>query len=84
MKYYILEIQNDNGTYAHLVHTADTRQGAESVYHQVLSYAAISTLTSHSAVLLDSTGARIMGQCYTHQPEPEIPEDETPEPETAE
>lgn len=71
MKYYIIEIQNNNGSYAHLVHSADTRQQAESVYHQVLSYAAISTLTSHSATLLTGEGAMLMYQCYTHDaPEP--------------
>ena len=74
MKYYILEIQNNNGSYAHLVHTADTRMQAESVYHQVLTYAAISTLTTHSATLLTSEGSIIMYQCYKHEapaPEPE-------------
>lgn len=67
MKYYIIEIQNNNGSYAHIVHTADTRMQAESVYHQVLMYAAISTLTSHSASLLTGEGAMIMYQCYKHE-----------------
>lgn len=80
MKYYIIEIQNDNGTYAYLIHSADTRMQAESVYHQVLASAAISSLTSHSASLLTGEGAMIMYQCYKHEapaPEPES----APEPE---
>lgn len=66
MKYYIIEIQNNNGVYAHLVHTADERLQAESVYHQVLASAAISTLTSHAAALLTGEGVQIMHQCYYH------------------
>lgn len=76
MKYLIIEIQNDNGNVAHLVHTADTRQGAESVYHQILMYAATSTLTSHSATILTQEGYPVMHQCYQHQPEPVEPEPE--------
>lgn len=71
MKYYIVEIQNDNGSYNHIVQTADNRQQAESIYHQVLSYAAISTLASHTAVLLTDEGFMIMSQCYKHATEPE-------------
>lgn len=71
MKYYIVEIQNNNGSYNHIVQTADTRQQAESIYHQVLSYAAISTLTAHTAVLLTDEGFMIMSQCYKHEVEPE-------------
>ena len=78
MKFYVVEVQNDNGTYAHLVHTADTRMGAESVYHQVLSYAAISTLTTHAAIMFTGEGYPIMHQSYSHAAEP------TPEPEESE
>ena len=71
--YYIIEIQKAvDGTYAHLVHTAYdaeadvARQKAESTYHQVLSYAAISQLPMHSASLMAPDGTPIMHQCYTH------------------
>ena len=79
MKYYIVEIQNNNGTFAHIVHTADTRMEAESRYHQVLAAAAISSLTSHAAILFSHEGAPIMYQCYRHEapaPEPEVEEPE--------
>ena len=78
MKYYIIEIQKQiDGTCAHLVHTADARNQAESIYHQVLAAAAISNVFQHAAVLLKDTGVEIMHQCYNHpqQPAPE------PEPE---
>jgi len=66
MIYYILEIQNDKGTYAHLVRTSESRLQAESVYHQVLASAAVSTLTSHAAILMTSEGDMIAHQNYTH------------------
>lgn len=69
MKYYILEIQNINGTYAHLVHTADDRQHAESIYYQVLASAAISNLTKHAAVLLTEDGYELEHKSYTHAEE---------------
>ena len=76
MKYFILEIQkNADGTCAHIVQTSDTRNGAESVYHQILAAAAISNVYQHTAVLLTDTGMEIMHQCYVHEPAPE-PEEE--------
>lgn len=68
MKYYVIEIQNSApDTYAHLVHTSDTRNGAESVYHQVLAAAAISGLPCHSATLIDGRGMVIMSNYYEHE-----------------
>ena len=66
MKYLVIEIQNNSGSVAHIVNIADTRQQAESVYHQILAAAAISTLTTHAAILLTSEGIPIMYQCYEH------------------
>lgn len=68
MKYYIIEIQTmAGGTCAHLVNTADTRNQAESVYHQILASAAISNLPKHAAAILTNEGFPIMNQCYTHE-----------------
>lgn len=67
MIYYILEIQNDHERFAHLVHNASTRLEAESVYHQVLASAAISSITSHAAVLMTSEGDVIAHQNYVHE-----------------
>lgn len=77
MKYFIVEIQKQhNGAYAHLVHTADTRNAAESVYHQVLAAAAISNLPEHSAIMFTSEGFPLMHESYKHegaQPPEEAP-----------
>lgn len=70
MKYYVIEIQNSApDTYAHLIHTADTRINAESVYHQVLAAAAISELPCHSATLIDGKGRLLMSDFYKQEAE---------------
>lgn len=73
MKYFIVEIQKQhNGTYAHLVHTADIRNAAESVYHQVLAAAAISNLPEHSAIMFTSEGFPLMHESYKHDVMPSM------------
>ena len=74
--YIIMEIQKDsNGNVTYIVNKNATRNGAESVYHQILAAAAISNVYQHTAVLLTDTGIEIMHQCYVHVPAPE-PEEE--------
>lgn len=73
--YYILEIQKlgpDN--FAHLVHTAQTRNQAESVYHQVLASAAIGNLELHAASMFSEEGFPIMNQAYRHEVVPVVEE----------
>lgn len=75
MKYYVVEIQKMNdGNYAHIVNTADSRNGAESVYHQVLAAAAISNLPQHSAILFTDEGHLLMSQCYKRNYAPPVEE----------
>lgn len=63
--YYIFEIQQmADGTYAHLVHTADTRRQAESVYHQTLAYASVSNLPRHSASIILPNGSCLVHTSY--------------------
>lgn len=77
-QYYIIEIQQyQNGEYGHIVHYAydddeeKARNKGESKYHEVLSAAAISTLPSHAACLINAEGQLIMTQCYHHRVEDE-------------
>lgn len=66
--YIIMEIQKDtNGNVSYIVNKNTTRNGAESVYHQILAAAAISNVYQHSAVLLTDTGVEVMHQSYTHE-----------------
>lgn len=85
--YYIIEIQKyRDGSFGHIVHWAETRNLAESKYHEVLSYAAKSDLPQHAASLISDQGFPILNQCYMHEievaPEPEYTppqEEEVPE-----
>lgn len=76
MKYIVMELQTAaDGSVANLVYAFDTRDEADSKYHYILSYAAVSTLPVYAAMLFTSTGELLMSQYYSHAPEPE------PEPE---
>ena len=65
--YYIVEIQkNRDGSCAHLVQTAEGRDEAESVWHGVLQYAAVSELPAHGAIVFSEECFPILHQCYRH------------------
>lgn len=67
MKYYIVEIQGaQDGSFAHLVYTADTMNNAESIYYDKLHFAAVSNLPVHTVFLLDSDGAVYQSKTYNH------------------
>lgn len=51
--------------------TKASREEAESVYHSILSFAAVSKIPMHAATLLANDGHEIMHQAYTH----DIPEE---------
>lgn len=55
----------------------ETRNEADSDYHRILQYAAISALPEHAAVIIDEAGNRVDGKCYRHPPEPEPEPEET-------
>lgn len=67
MKYIVVELQTDaQGNVANIVTSHETRNEAESKYHQVLASAAVSTLTKHAAALLNEEGYALEGHCYAH------------------
>lgn len=86
MRYITIEIQNNaDGSasfpYENKIKAFDDKNKAESEFHRVLQYAAISTAPSKGCVLLTSTGELLRSEFYEHPvaaPEPE------PEPETQE
>ena len=70
--FFVLEIQKPKeGNAAYLMHTADTAQQAESVYHQVLAAAAISNVYVHSAVIITDEGMTLSAESYKHEEEAE-------------
>ena len=67
MKYLVIEIQTtEGGSVAQIVTIHDTLAEAEQKYHQVLSYAAVSSLKYHSVVILNSKGEWHKGETYEH------------------
>ncbi len=78
--YIVMEIQKTGNTAAdvtRIVTVHETKNDAESKFHTVLAYAAISAVPVHSAVMLTDTGIWLRSESYDHPiaPTPE-PEDE--------
>ena len=70
--YLVIEIQKTQaGQVSHLVTTHATQAEAEQKFHQILSYAAVTTLASHSATILTDNGYALRREFYTHEEEPE-------------
>lgn len=70
--YIVVELQTQpDGTCANLVFSFEREDEARSKFHQILSYAAVSNLPMHSAVILTNEGVAIAHECYTHEPAPE-------------
>lgn len=69
--YIIVELQTaQDGTCSHLVYTTTNEDEAWSKYHQILSYAAVSSLPAHAAVILSNDGTPIANHCYIHEVAP--------------
>ena len=65
--FIVIEFQkNDEGQISTLVTTHDTLHDAESKFHQVLSYAAVSSLPLHSCMILNEKTYVIKTEVYTH------------------
>lgn len=72
--YFIIQIQkNKEGVGSTLVTTKETRNEAESEYHRILQYAALSTIPKHGAIIIDDDCAIHMTGCYTHEQEEQQP-----------
>ena len=67
MKYIVIELQkNKEGAVAHLVTEHNTLAEAESKYYSVLSYAAVSEIPVHSAIIIDEYGNPVKNNSYKH------------------
>ena len=84
--YIVIELQtNTDGTVGVLTTQHEDLLAAESQYHQVLFYAAVSALPKHTAMIITEDGALLRSESYTHAPvEPEPIEPVEPESEEEE
>ena len=68
MIYLVIELQtNADGTVGNIVTKYDNLPEAEAKFHNILSFAAVSELPVHSAVILDNTGMTIAQRSYAHK-----------------
>lgn len=67
--FFVIETQVENGVGATLVTTKETRNEAESDYHRILQYAAISEVDVHGAIILTEDCVPIMYKSYVHKGE---------------
>lgn len=68
MNFIVIELQTTETT-AVISTTHTDRLQAEQKYHEVLSYAAVSKVPTHGAVMLTSNGTFIKGETYNHEAE---------------
>lgn len=79
MRYITMEIQNNadgSASFPSGYKTWDDLHKAESEFHKILMYAAISTAPSKGCVILTSTGEMVRSEFYEHEQAPE-PEEES-------
>ena len=72
MNYIVIELQTTGGTTALITNTYTDRNQAESKFHEILQYAAVSQVEDHAAVMLTEDGRLVRQESYKHAaPEPE-------------
>lgn len=64
--YFVIETQVNNGTGSTLVTTHETRNEAESKFHQILQYAAVSNVEKHGAMVVTEDCIVVLHSCYEH------------------
>ena len=72
MNYLIVEQQTTNGSTAVLTTVKPNINEAEQAYHTVLAAAAVSSVETHAAAMLNERGQLLKYECFVHaEPEPE-------------
>lgn len=65
--FYVLEIQeNVNNEGSYLITSHNTKEEALSKWHTILSYAAVSQIYLHTAVVINNLGEYIARETYKH------------------
>lgn len=76
--YIVLEIQvNKDGTVGTLISKYDSREESLQKYYQILSYAAVSEVPKHSAMIITDDAMVVKCECFIH--DEEVEENEVPE-----
>lgn len=66
--FIVLELQtNTEGQLGNIITTYADQAEAESKYYQILSYAAVSNIPIHTALIITSEGLTLKSDCYQHR-----------------
>ena len=66
--YLVIEMQKQSdGTIAQITTSYTDRNTAEQKYHEILSFAAVSSIPIHTAVILSEEGNLIKKESYRHE-----------------
>lgn len=66
--YLVIEMQKQSdGTIAQITTSYTDRNTAEQKYHEILSFAAVSSIPIHTAVILSEEGSLIKKESYRHE-----------------
>lgn len=66
--YLVIEMQKQSdGTIAQITTSYIDRNTAEQKYHEILSFAAVSSVPIHTAVILSEEGNLIKKESYRHE-----------------
>ena len=66
MKYIVMEIQTSDDEVSTIINQYNELPQAESAFHQILVYAAISQVEWHGALLMNSRGEVYKQECFSH------------------
>ena len=76
--FLVIELQTVNGSTTSIVEQFATYELAMQKYYLVLSYAAVSTIDTHAAMLIDPSGRVWKSECFRHaSPKTPAPESNT-------
>ena len=75
MNYVVFEMQTNNSTTSVLTTSYDSLPLAEQKFYQILSFAVVSDLDCHSALIVDENGFLLKNESFRHiksEPEPDL------------
>ena len=67
--YIVIEMQTNDGITSTITNAYDDESLAFQKYHQILSFAAVSTVDVHTAVMMNEYGMVIRNEDFTHNSE---------------
>lgn len=65
--YVVIELQTSNGQVAPIVNSYETLNEAYQKYYLILSAAAVSSVSVHTAIIVSDKGAIIAAESFEHE-----------------